>query len=154
MFDKMIIRKAKLGDSKKVYELCRIKELINPSWELPKLWWIESFVKENQLFFIAEEDKDIVGFILGERTCGDIGYLWILAVKKEFQHKGIGTSLFLRAEEECKKRKLKAIICYGYEKSKNTLKIIKKRKYEKGRRYFEFIKLIWILVCIRINSEI
>lgn len=138
----MKIRKANLKDCKAVYEMCRIPQLVNPSGEPPKLWWIKSFVKEKQIFFVAQEKERIVGFILGERTCGDIGYLWMLAVKPEFQGKGIGKKLFLIAEEECKRKKLKAILLYGYEKSPRALKLIKSLKYEKGRKYYEFLKFI------------
>jgi ribosomal protein S18 acetylase RimI-like enzyme len=138
----MIIRKATLNDCKHVWDMCRIPQLVNPSGEPPRLWWIKSFVKEKQIFFIAEESGELAGFILGERTCGQIGYLWMLAVKPRFQGKGIGKELFLTAEKECKKRRLKAILLYGYEKSPRALKIIKSLKYEKGRKYYEFLKFI------------
>ena len=138
----MKIRKANLKDCKEVWEMCKIPQLVNPSGEAPKIWWIESFVKEKQIFFIAEEKKEIVGFILGERTCGQIGYLWMLAVKPEFQGNGIGKKLFLSAEKECKRRKLKAILLYGYEKSPKAIKLIKNLGYEKGRKYYEFLKFI------------
>lgn len=138
----MKIRKAELRDCKEVYEMCRIPALVNPSGEPPKFWWIESFVKEKQIFFVAEEKKEIVGFVLGERTCGRIGYLWMLAVKPNFQGKGIGNKLFLNAEKECKNRKLRAILLYIYEKSPKALHLSKKFKYEKGKKYYEFIKFL------------
>jgi len=53
----MKIRKANLRDCKEVWEMCKIPQLVNPSGEPPKIWWIESFVKEKQIFFIAEEKK-------------------------------------------------------------------------------------------------
>ena len=85
----MKIRKAKLKDCDKVHELCKTKELINPNGKPPKKWWIESFVKENQIFFVAEEKNKIAGFIIGERTTGNVALLQILFVRKNFRRMGI-----------------------------------------------------------------
>jgi ribosomal protein S18 acetylase RimI-like enzyme len=138
----MIIRKATLKDCREVWNMCAIPQLVNPSGEPPKIWWIESILKEKQIFFVAEEKKKIVGFVIGERTCGDIGYLWMLAVKPEYRRRGIGKKLFLAAEKECKRRKLKAILLYGHEKSKKTIKLIQDFGYEKGEKFYEFLKFI------------
>jgi len=64
----MILRKAKISDCKEVWKMCNTPGLVNPSGQAPRLWWIKSFVKEKQIFLVAEEDKKIIGFILGERT--------------------------------------------------------------------------------------
>ncbi len=136
------IRKAEIKDCRQVYELCRVPGLVNPSGEPPKIWWIESFIKEKQMFYVAETNKDIIGFVIGERTCGNLGYLWMLAIKKEFQGKGLGKKLLKLAERECRRRKLKAIICYGFAKNNRALKLLKKQKYEQGEKYYEFIKFL------------
>ncbi len=140
--EKIFIRKAKIEDCKQVYELCKTKELINPSGEPPKLWWIKSFIKEKQIFYVAQADGKVIGFVIGERTCGEVGYLWMLAVKKENRGKGIAKQLLLCAEQECKKRGLRVIVSYGFAESKKVLNLLKKLKYEKGRKYFEFIKFL------------
>jgi ribosomal protein S18 acetylase RimI-like enzyme len=138
----MKIRKAILKDCEEVLNMCKIPELVNPSGDPPKIEWIRSFIKEKQIFFVVEEKKEVVGFILGERMCGNVGYFWILAVKPKFQNKGVGKELFLRAEKECKKRKIRVIVLYGDEKSPKAIKIIKGLKYEKGRKYWEFVKFL------------
>ena len=45
------------------------------------------------------------------------------------------------AEKEFKKRKLKVIVAYGYAGGK-IKNILKKRRYEKGNKFYEYIK--WI----------
>ncbi|MFH1209656.1 MAG: GNAT family N-acetyltransferase [archaeon] len=138
----MIIRAANQKDCKVVYDLCKTPELLDPSGEPPKLWWIQSFIKENQIFFVAEINKKVIGFILGERITGNCCIFWMSAVKKQFQGRGIGERLLLKAEEECKKRKLKVITIYGFSKSKKVLNLLQKHNYEKGQLYYEFIKYI------------
>lgn len=152
----MRIQRANLRDCEQVYELCKIPGLLNPSGEPPKIWWIESFVKEKQMFFVMKEkelSKDgksmkpaakeaVIGFILGERTTGDIGYIWMLAVKEDFQGKGIGKELMKKFEYECKKNKIKVIVCYGFEKSSSALSLLNNMDYEIGRKYYEFVKFL------------
>lgn len=138
----MRIQRANLRDCKQVHELCKIPGLLNPSGEPPKIWWIESFVREKQMFFVVEEDKKIIGFILGERTTGNIGYIWMLAVKKNFQGRGIGKELIRKFEEECEKKKIKVIVCYGFEKSNSALSLLKNMNYEIGKKYYEFVKFL------------
>lgn len=137
----VIIRKAKLKDCEVVYKFGKSRELANPSGEAPKLWWIEAFVKEKQIFFVAEQDKDVIGFVIGERTTGNIGILQEIFVKQNFRNKGIGTALFKKFEEECKKRKINLILLYGYAGIR-TIKFWEKRKFKKGSREYEFVKFL------------
>lgn len=136
------IRKAKLRDCKTCLELSKIPELVNPTGEPSHLWWIESFVKEHQLFFVAEKHKEIIGFIMGERTSGNLSILHSIVVKKEYQHKGIGKRLLETYEYECHKRKLKAIMLYGYAKNKLPRSFFGKNHYVKGALTYEFIKFL------------
>ena len=138
----MELRKAKLEDCNEVYELCRVKGLVNPSGEPPKRWWIEAFVREKQIFFVAEENGRVIGFALGERTTGDIAIFHMLAINEAYRGKGIGQRLMDLFEEEAKKRKLKVILTYGYANNKVVDHILKKRNYEKGSKYYEYLK--WI----------
>ena len=139
----MEIRKANLEDCRVVYELTKnTPEIVNPSTEPPPLEWIKSFVKEKQIFYVACENNEVIGYIMGERTAGDIGLMWMLTVKKEFRGRGIGKKLLLRAEEECKKRNLKAIVAYGFSESKSVLSILGDHGYHKGNLYYEFVKIL------------
>jgi ribosomal protein S18 acetylase RimI-like enzyme len=138
-----MIRIAKIEDCQAVYELTKnTPELVNPSTEPPPLEWIESFVKEKQIFYVAVENNEIIGYIMGERTIGDIGLMWMLTVKKEFRGRGVGKNLLLEAEEECKNRNLKAIVAYGFSESKSVLSMLDNHGYHKGNLYYEFVKTL------------
>ena len=136
------IRKAKLKDVNSCLELSKIPELLNPDKTPSHKWWIEAFVKEKQIFFVAEENYEIIGFIMGERTAGNIAIFHSLVIKENYRNKGIGTKLIKTAEEECKKRKIKAIMLYGYADNKKAISFFEKKDYIKGALTCEFIKFL------------
>ncbi|MBM3234503.1 GNAT family N-acetyltransferase [Candidatus Pacearchaeota archaeon] len=138
----MIIKKAELKDCKACLELSKIPELLNPDGTPSHLWWIESFVNENQIFYVAEERGEIIGFTMGERTTGNIAIRHSTFVKPEFRGKGIGSKLIEQFEAECKRRKLKAIMSYGYAKNNKTIKFFEGKGYIKGALTYEFIKFL------------
>lgn len=139
----MDIRVANLSDCKEVYELTKnTPELVNPSIEPPNLWWIESFIREKQIFYVAVEDNMVIGYILGERTSGNVGLMWMITVAEEFRGKGIGKKLLFEFENECRKRNLKAIVTYGYSTSEKVLNMLERNNYHKGNAYYEFVKLL------------
>ena len=125
------------------YKLCKIREILDLGGKPPKKWWIKSFIKEKQIFLVAKKDDKIIGFILGERTTGNIAILHLCVVKKEYRNKGVGQELLRKAEKECKKRKLKVIMIYGY-KNKKIKHILKKLKYDIGNIYYEFQKWLYV----------
>jgi ribosomal protein S18 acetylase RimI-like enzyme len=136
------IRKATLRDCKDCFELSKIPELANPSGEPSHIWWMEAFVKEKQLFFVAEENKKVLGFTMGEIATGKIAFRHMTVVKKEYQNKGIGKRLAKKFEDECRKRKVKAIMLYGYAKNKKTIQFQISQGFEKGSLTYEFIKFL------------
>jgi len=50
----MLIRPAELKDCSSCYELSKIKEFETTGGEDIPEWWFQTFVKENQLFYVAE----------------------------------------------------------------------------------------------------
>jgi|SRR3989338_1412634 len=136
------IRKAKLSDCNAVYNFGRAKELRNPHGNPPKKWWIEAFVKEKQIFYVAEntESKKVIGFILGEETTGKVTIFHELFIEKKFRKHGIGKILIQTAEKDAKSRGVRAIILYG---NKKVSKFLKKGKYEKGLLLNEYVKFIY-----------
>lgn len=136
------IRPAKIADCKECLEISKTLELSLPNGEPQHIEWLEAFVKENQIFLVAEEDKKIVGFAMGERVTGDLGLLHLIAVKKDSQDKGIGSKLLIEFENECKKRKLIVSFLYGYANNTKTIKFFEKNKYYKGSLMFEMGKYL------------
>lgn len=138
----MKIRKAKLKDCEEVYELCRFPWLLNPSWEPPKKWWIEAFVKEKQIFFVWEDNWKAIWFILWERTTWDIFYLWMIAVKKEYQWRWIWWKLLDLAQIEAKKRWMKVVVAYSFPGCNAINNMLKSRNFECWNNYTEQVKFL------------
>jgi ribosomal protein S18 acetylase RimI-like enzyme len=104
------------------------------------LWWMQSFVKEKQLFLVAEEKKQIIGFIFGERLTGNGLMVHLTAVNQKYQGKGIGNRLVKELEKEAKKRKAKFLFRYTEGSNKAMIHILEKQGHAKGKKYIEFLK--------------
>lgn len=63
----------------------------------------EHYIKNGGNFWIAIDEDKIIGTIALENG-GDIGILKRLYIKKEYQHKGIGTKLYNAFEEYIKEK--------------------------------------------------
>ena len=138
----MIIRKAKLSDCKECQLLSNSPELLNPDGSLPKIEWFRNQIKQKQILFVAEDNKKIIGYILGDYLAGEVVIIHFIIVKKEYQNKGIGKKLLKKVEDISKKKRRKVIVLYGYAKSKKTVSFFEKNKYKKGNLYYEFMKFI------------
>lgn len=138
----MKVRKANTKDIDQVYELCKNPALLNPSWEPPKKWWIEAFVKEDQIFFVAEEDNKIIWFILWERTTWNIWYLWMISVREDHRGKWIWNLLLNKVQEECIKRWLKVIIAYAYEWNPTISNMLDFQGFETWELFRERVKFL------------
>ncbi|NCN86689.1 GNAT family N-acetyltransferase [archaeon] len=130
----MKIRKATKKDIEQIRKIADVEELrVTGGDRAPSERWFNAFIKEKQMFLVAEEDKKIVGFILGERVTGDLGYLWEIGVEKKLRSKGIGKLLLNEFIKESKKRKLRSIITYGCY-NKKTLNFFKKNNFFHGEK--------------------
>lgn len=138
----MIIRKAALEDCESCFKLAKTPEFKYPDGSFPRLEWIKAFVKENQIFFVAEENNKITGFIMGERVTGNLALIHLIAVDKNNQNKGIGKLLLNSFEQEAKKRKVIVVFLYGYAKNEKSINFFEKNKYVKGSLDYEMGKLI------------
>jgi len=135
--NEVIIRKANKNDIAQVRELSNIPGLqVAGESRAPSEKWFNSFIEEKQLFFVAEKATKIVGFIVGERVTGNIGYLWEIGTNQNLRSKGIGSSLLNKFVEECEKRKFRFIIAYGHE-NKKTLNFFRKNNFISGADYKE-----------------
>lgn len=85
---------------------------------------------KNARAFIAKEDKDVIGFILGwtEKIPyykAKRGFISDVFVEKEFRHKGIGESLIKNMVRWFKERNIKDVDLNVYSKNIKALKIYK-----------------------------
>jgi ribosomal protein S18 acetylase RimI-like enzyme len=132
----IIIRKATMKDIKRVREIANVPGLqISGEECAPSEKWYKSFVKFKQMFYVAEVEGKIVGFLTGDKI-RDIGYVWEAGVLHEFRSRGIGGLLLNKFIEECEKKKLRFVVGYGHANEK-TLGFIKKHKFLIGDSYKE-----------------
>lgn len=120
----MKIRKAKLKDLREISEISKESIKFHSKYETIRYdvnkiipfytAWLEKLIQKN-VFLVTELDKRVVGYV-----CGDIkewypdykiGSVIDLAVKKEYQGKGIGKKLLnsivdLFKEKNCKEIKI------------------------------------------------
>ena len=134
------IRQAKENDCKSCYELSKVEELKKASGAYMAFSDFKDFAKCHQIFFVAEDGKEIVGYLYGEKAAGDAALLWLLVVKPEYRSKGIGKKLIEKFEQECKKRKLYEIILYAPRFNKRTHKFYENLGYNHGMEMVEFNK--------------
>ncbi len=131
------IRKANLTDSKEIYLLEKAWEKENINWGIfiPKDREKE-IIKElkSYIFYVAEENKKIIGFIEGQiikakkmkpsfeikkgQRYGELSAVYIL---KNFRGKNMGKLLIKKLFEDFKKEKLKRIILKSTSKNARGL---------------------------------
>ena len=84
--------------------------------------WIEQLVMNDRcLTLVYVTEGQIKGFISGEKMVSGAIMIWFCAVKKEFQHKIIGTKLYFEFEKVCRETGINAILAYGYKTSADML---------------------------------
>lgn len=99
----MEIRKAIPKDEKQISEMYY---QLYPNFKGPKKLISTTKITAKCLFFIAQEDDEIVGFVVGtfiKYGASKYGYLEELCVKETFRRKGIGRQLINRILDEYKK---------------------------------------------------
>ncbi len=134
------IRKGVLKDCKELVELAKIPELKTPSGYYPSFEWFQAIIKEKQILVVAEENKKIVGFNMGERIAGDWAISHLIMVNPAYRNKGVGSMLVKAFEDECIRRKFGGVVLYAYANNKNTVDFFKKKKYNEGSPVIEFNK--------------
>ncbi|MEI7718315.1 MAG: GNAT family N-acetyltransferase [archaeon] len=134
MTNKIIIRKATIKDIKAVREIANVPGLkAAGDDEAPPARWYSPLIKK--MFYIAEVDGEVVGFLTGENL-RNIGLLWEIGVFPKFRSQGIGSILLKKFIDECNKKKLVVMIAYG-SNNENTLGFFRKHKFIEGGTYKE-----------------
>lgn len=116
------VRKAQVNDIDAIHNILDM-EPFKYNEEVPyERSWIEQLViNERCLTLVYENEGQIKGFISGERMVSGAILIWFCAVKKEFQHKIIGTRLYYEFEKVCRESGINAILAYGYKTSAGML---------------------------------
>jgi GNAT superfamily N-acetyltransferase len=133
------IRKAKPNDYEKSIELLKDENLRGTDGDYYKLKWLYDL--KDDLFFVAEKEKIVIGVIFGEHVNTDGAIIWMLAVSKAFRNHGVGSLLLREFEKACKQRNRPWIIAYAIDDD-STLQFYKKNHYALGKKCVEVEKFL------------
>ncbi len=120
--------------------MSNIPELLPAGEKNVQTWWMESFIKENEIFLVAKQDKQVVGYVMGESLSGRVAILHILCVDRKYRRNGIGKDLLAAFENECRNRKNRVTIVYAQRGP--ILSLLKNKGYSAGSRLVECEKRI------------
>jgi len=132
----MIIRKAELKDVKQCGDISNIREFRMPNGDVPDAKLFEQSL--DQIFFVAEEDKQIVGLILGYKLTKEFAYLEVLVVHKDFRGKKIGEQLLLAFRNELKNQNVEQYFLIVPSFSEKALNFYRKNGLIEGKQYILF----------------
>ncbi len=134
----MKIRKARKEDLKYCAELSRINELQLDTRKYPDKRYFGEFL--GSLFLVAEEKREIIGYVLGEKEKAGLSSLNLMAVDKKHRGKGIGKLLLDKFCENSKNMGLKGVYLFAPKWNKETLKFYEKHGFTKMKYYVYFTK--------------
>ncbi len=138
----MKIRNATLEDCIQIHRLASMPGLANPEGKAPGLCWIKSFVREKQYAYVIRDGRLVVAFLVGERTCGDLGMIWMIGVDERYRNRGFATMLMEHAETQMKSKGIRVIIAYGYTVNPIVKHMFESLKYRGGNTYTEYVKFL------------
>ena len=142
---KMKIRKARLKDLNIILKLLRTTPELHGVKGEPiysKEYVIDS-IKDNKrnVFFIAEENKKIMGFIFAEIWLKKkYSFLIDIVIVKEHRGRGVGKMLYYHYENYCRKKGIGIISALTQTKNKKTQEFNKRIGLKKGKSFYYYEK--------------
>jgi len=134
------IRLAKIEDCKNCSELSRIEELRPAGSDFISEEYFRGFVDEDEMFFVAEKEREIVGYILGEPMKGNLAHLGLLTVNSNLRGRGIGKKLVEAFREKCDEKKLSYLLLYAPKFNENTLEFYRRCGFKEGKEHIQFLE--------------
>ena len=138
----MKISNATFKDCVQIHRLASMPGLANPEGKAPGLRWIKSFVLEKQYAYVIRDGSLVSAFLVGERTCGNLGMIWMIGVDERHRDKGFATMLMEHAEAQMKAKGIRVIIAYGYTVNPLVKRLFERLKYRGGNTYTEYVKFL------------
>ncbi len=80
--------------------------------------------KNEGLFFVAESDEKVIATIFGMHDGGYAGYIYKLAVAKDYRRKGIATLLLRKVIEQFKKAEIPVALALTGKTNKAAQKLL------------------------------
>ncbi|MFH1064585.1 MAG: GNAT family N-acetyltransferase [Candidatus Woesearchaeota archaeon] len=129
-----------MGDCKRCAELSEIDELKTAGGKFLPEGYFKIFVDDDELFFVAEEEGKLLGYILGEPMKGNMAFLGLLTADKGSRGKGIGKKLIAAFRNKCDEKGLKFILLYAPKFNENTIEFYNKCQFTQGKEYINFLE--------------
>ncbi len=107
----MRIRKAHISDVKEIQKL--VNEFAKKEQMIPRS--VNELYENVRDFIVAEEKSNIVGVCALHVLWDDLAEVRSLAVKNEFQNKGVGSKLVRNCVQEAKKLGIKRVFVLTYQ---------------------------------------
>jgi ribosomal protein S18 acetylase RimI-like enzyme len=134
----MNIRKADLRDCESVSQLAKIPELKDALGNSVSKDYFEEIVKKNDYFFVAEENKKIVGFVVAEMLLGKIVFAQLLGVAEKCRGRGIGKNLLDKVKQKAREDEAKYLFLFAPNDNQKTIEFYKSLKFLEGKSYTSF----------------
>lgn len=135
----IFIRPAKLSDCSVCQRLGRVPEIaIAPGWYLP-LSYYQLVARGQHIFLVAEVQKKIVGFVIGEKIVAGILGQYVV-VHKKYRGHGLGQRLLQEMEQAAKKRRAYFVLGYAVARSPGVQRALKNLGYRRGPLTYEWSK--------------
>jgi ribosomal protein S18 acetylase RimI-like enzyme len=136
---KLKIRKAKFGDINTLVKLTKTPEFIFPGGSDFAKKYLKDFIQRG-IFFVAEENKKVAGFVSAQITLGKELWIDMLVVDKKERRRGIGTKLVKKIIKIARNRKMKMVFLDAPLFNKNTIHFYKKLGLKKEKKFVWFTK--------------
>lgn len=151
----MNIRKLKNGEVKEIaplmLSLYEKWDEIDPIDKINKKWFSSNkqynylkkmLMDKNKLFFVAEEDNKIIGYLLAEIEerkpfLQKAGYIAETYTKPSFRGKGIGSALFKKAIGWFDKKKIKWIMVSTHSLDNEAISFWQGRGFKEFNKFFK-----------------
>ncbi len=135
----MILRKATNKDLNGCVKISHIPEFsfLHKISDKKAKEYLSSYIKKG-ILIVAEEKKEIIGFISGEFMLGNVLWIDAITIKKEMRGRGLGKKLFNEFRKQCKKKKIKSVYLMAPKFNKNTVKFYESIGMKKGKDFIEF----------------
>ena len=134
------IRPARLEDCQTCHELGKIQELAFTNGSFLPEEFFRIRVDHDQMFFVAEEEGQVIGFVVGEPLKGGIAYMGSFTVAEAWRGKGIGKMLISALVERCKEKKMNTLFFCAPKFNEKTIGFYRSQGFVQGYDQALFMK--------------
>ncbi len=132
------VRLGAAGDCETCAQLSRIDELDNPGADHVPAEFFEAHIDDDEMFFVAEVDGRVVGFVVGQPMKGDWAYITLLAVDPRTRGQGVGRLLVDAILKRCEDLRFGYVTLFAPKFNKKTLGFYRSRGFIEGKDHVQF----------------